>query len=260
MAATATNRERSIRMTVSAKERGGLAADETKVYTEPRHTEPRRKTAGDFDERLDERLRRGEPVFKKTEETEWTRFSRALPSRPRDEAEEAADEDTVTATPAASSPASVRPGTQDVNMTVARPAPRPATMPGSDDVESIIGERTTVDGVFKSESSIRVKGTVQGEIESRNEILIEESASVSAKVTATTITVAGQVDGQIFCNGRLEIRPTGRVTGEINAGTLVMQEGAFFEGQLHMGRSAAAPKAGEPKAGEAKPTETAAAH
>src|SRR6266567_3407132 len=46
--------------------------------------------------------------------------------------------------------------------------------------------------------------------------------------------VACQVDGQIYCDGRVEIRPTGRVTGEINARALIVQEGAYFDGNSKM--------------------------
>src|SRR5207302_4570246 len=61
-----------------------------------------------------------------------------------------------------------------------------------------------------------------------------EKAHVTARLTGAHVTVAGQVDGQIFCEGRVEIRPTGRVTGEINAGALIVQEGAYFEGNSRM--------------------------
>src|SRR5215210_5533400 len=37
---------------------------------------------------------RRQPMFKKTEETEWTRFSKALSSRDQDESEESADAET----------------------------------------------------------------------------------------------------------------------------------------------------------------------
>ncbi len=46
--------------------------------------------------------------------------------------------------------------------------------------------------------------------------------------------VAGEVTGELNCSGRVEIRPSGRVTGTINAATLVMQEGAYFDGNLRM--------------------------
>lgn len=175
-------------------------------------------------------------MFKKTEETEWTRFSKALSSREREETEAPPDpEATTVAPPASSAPALTRQPATDVNVT-ARPASRPQQpAEAEDEFESTIGEHTSVDGTYKSENSIRIRGTVQGEIESQRSIMVEASANVTAKVTAASVTIAGQVNGQIFCSGRVEIRPSGRVIGEINAGTLIMQEGAFFEGHLKMG-------------------------
>ena len=173
-------------------------------------------------------------MFKKTEETEWTRFSKALSPREREEAEAAEAEAAALAPVLAPSPSLTRQASSDVNVS-ARSVARAASVEGDEDVESTIGEHTSVDGTFKSENSIRIRGTVQGEIESQRSILIESQANVNAKVTAATVTIAGQVNGQVFCDGRVEIRPSGRVTGEINAGTLIMQEGAFFEGNLKMG-------------------------
>ena len=59
---------------------------------------------------------------------------------------------------------------------------------------------------------------------------------MKARVTAETITVAGEVNGEIQCVGRVEICLGGRVHGEIQAGTLVMQEGALLRGQSQDGR------------------------
>jgi cytoskeletal protein CcmA (bactofilin family) len=79
---------------------------------------------------------------------------------------------------------------------------------------------------------------------------------VTARLTGAQVTVAGQVDGQIYCEGRVEIRPTGRVTGEINAGALIVQEGAYFDGNSKMatggGNNAAAAAAAPASAGSAK--------
>jgi cytoskeletal protein CcmA (bactofilin family) len=102
------------------------------------------------------------------------------------------------------------------------------------DVESLIGEHTSFEGTLKAEGSVRLVGAIQGEIESKSTIIVEEKARVTARLTAAHVTVAGQVDGQIYCEGRVEIRPTGRVTGEINAGALIVQEGAYFDGNSKM--------------------------
>ncbi len=172
-------------------------------------------------------------MFRKSEESEWTRFSKALSGKEKEKEEQAAKLESAPVEPA-TGPATPtpRPPAPDVNLSVSPAGPR--TLPNGDDVESVIGEQTFFDGTYRSESSIRILGTAQGEIESKRAIFVEGKAKVTAKVTASSVTIAGEVNGQIFCDGRVEIRPTGRVTGEIHAGSLVMQEGAYFEGHLKM--------------------------
>lgn len=193
-------------------------------------------------------------MFKRSEEVEWNRFSRALSGKEKEKASEGDDNAAplASATEAAgdlsSAPAAPR-AISDVNLTLSRSSRSAAGYDGQAG-ESLIGEHTFVDGTYRAEESIRVRGTVQGELESKQNILIEEQARVTAKVTAaTSIVVSGQVNGQLCCSGRVEIKPTGRVTGEITAGTLIMQEGAFFEGHLKMGEKASNAVAGQAPAG-----------
>lgn len=201
---------------------------------------------------------------KKSEEQEWTRFRGALAKdreEPASEGHEGAA--AVPAAPAAapgppagapSSPSgpSFRPSPGDVNVTVPTRTSRPSSN-DSQDVESLIGERTTFEGTFKAEGAVRVLGNVNGELESKGAIYIDERAHVTARVTAGQVTVAGKVDGQIYSQGRVEIRPTGRVTGEIHATALIIQEGALFDGASKM-----ASGVGQPGGGTAAPPATAA--
>jgi cytoskeletal protein CcmA (bactofilin family) len=186
-------------------------------------------------------------MFKRGEESEWSRFSKAFTGKererderldPRDEEEPLVIgiENSAPDAPAQPLSPAARPPTSDTNLTVARSAPV-SVLPQpvmDDDVESTIGEHSFFDGTFRSENSIRIRGTAQGEVESDRSVYIEENARVSAKVSAASILVAGEVTGELSCTGRVEITPSGRVTGTIHAGTLVMQEGAFFDGNLKM--------------------------
>jgi len=185
-------------------------------------------------------------MFKKSEEQEWSRFRGALSSKDRDEASTvpvtpepndtivgAAPAGGATSAQGGSGP-SFRSSAGDVN--VGLPNARLARSPVVDnvDVESLIGEHTSFEGTLKTEGAVRLFGSIQGEIESKSTIIVEEKAHVTARLSAAHITVAGHVDGQIYCEGRVEIRPTGHVTGEINAGALIVQEGAYFEGNSRM--------------------------
>jgi cytoskeletal protein CcmA (bactofilin family) len=184
-------------------------------------------------------------MFKKSEEQEWTRFRGAL-SKDREEAGAVPTtpieptENTAGTAPVSSNAAiqgasgpSFRSSVADVNVGLATSRLTRSVSDGSD-VESLIGERTSFEGTLKTEGAVRLLGSVQGEIESKSLIIVEEKAHVTARLTAAQVTVAGQVDGQIYCQGRVEIRPTGRVTGEINAGALIVQEGAYFDGNSKM--------------------------
>jgi len=163
----------------------------------------------------------------------------------------------VVGQPTTSGP-SFRSSSQDVN--VGLPTTRLSRGSASDglDVESLIGEHTSFEGTLKTEGSVRLLGSIQGEIESKSTIIVEEKARVTARLTAAQVMVAGQVDGQIYCDGRVEIRPTGRVTGEINAGALVVQEGAYFDGNSKMAtggvgqNSSAARTASEPSSSSSR--------
>ncbi|HEV7662494.1 MAG TPA: polymer-forming cytoskeletal protein [Chloroflexota bacterium] len=192
-------------------------------------------------------------MFKKSEEQEWTRFRGAL-SKDREEA------GTVPVTPepndtpvgqVTSVPPAVNAPSQgtsnpsfrsvgDVNVGLATSRLTRSSVSEGVEVESLIGERTTFEGTLKTEGAVRVLGSVQGEIESKSTIFVEEKAHVTARLSAAQVTVAGHVDGQIYCEGRVEIRPTGRVTGEINAGALIVQEGAYFDGNSKMATGGAA--------------------
>jgi cytoskeletal protein CcmA (bactofilin family) len=190
-------------------------------------------------------------MFKKSEEQEWTRFRGAL-SKDREEAgavpptPEPTDPPVGSATPItppASGQNTSGPSFRsvgDVNVGLATSRLTRSSVSEGVEVESLIGERTSFEGTLKTEGAVRLLGSVQGEIESKSTIIVEEKAHVTARLTAAQVTVSGHVDGQIFCEGRVEIRPTGRVTGEINAGALIVQEGAYFDGNSKMATGGAA--------------------
>lgn len=183
-------------------------------------------------------------MFKKTEDSEWSRFSRALSNQPKAGAEEqVVEEETPELAPQLQREAAPPPPTPPAPPVASRPAQtlpsfarqhQPAPQAEVEETETVIGPRSFFDGTLKCESNVRIKGSAQGEISCGKSVIIEESASVNAKVSAANAVVAGKLEGSIECEGRLEILATGKVSGELTAGVLIIQEGAFFEGHLKM--------------------------
>jgi cytoskeletal protein CcmA (bactofilin family) len=98
-------------------------------------------------------------------------------------------------------------------------------------LDTVIGTGAHLEGRLTAEGTVRIHGSVQGELISSETIVIEKSGQVIATVTAAQVVVAGQIEGQVRGSERVELRPTARVRGELHAHVLVIQEGAAFEGR-----------------------------
>ena len=105
-------------------------------------------------------------------------------------------------------------------------------------IDAFLGKGTTISGKLVFEGPGRIEGKVEGEIAAHDTLTIGEGAVVNAKVTGTSIVVEGQVTGDIVARQRLELRPSGRVRGNISAPSLVVHEGAILDGQCSMNSSA----------------------
>ena len=101
-------------------------------------------------------------------------------------------------------------------------------------IDAFLGKGTTISGKLVFEGPGRIEGKVEGEISAHDTLTIGEGAVVTAKVTGTSIVIEGQVTGDVVARQRLELRPSGRVRGNISAPSLVVHEGAILDGQCTM--------------------------
>ena len=114
------------------------------------------------------------------------------------------------------------------------PGYRTPAQEGDSDTFSVIDRNSIFDGTFQTTRDLQVEGEVKGTIDCKGTLFVANGAVVGAKVEAENVTVAGDLNGEVRCRGRLQIMPTGRVRGKIVTQTLVINEGAFYEGQLEM--------------------------
>ena len=108
---------------------------------------------------------------------------------------------------------------------------------------SIVDRGSSFEGTFRSQKDLRVEGELKGTVACDGTLFVAEGALVSATIDAEHVTVAGDVHGEVRCRGRLQILPSGRVRARVATGSLVIQEGAIYEGELDMaGMERAAPR------------------
>jgi cytoskeletal protein CcmA (bactofilin family) len=101
--------------------------------------------------------------------------------------------------------------------------------------ESRIGKGTKVSGKLNFKGPVEIEGEAEGEI-SGEEIVIAQGAVVTARIAATRLTIAGNVSGEIIARERVEMLATARVHCSVNTPSLVLHEGAHFDGDCKMPR------------------------
>ncbi len=99
---------------------------------------------------------------------------------------------------------------------------------------AIITEGCNFEGKLYCKGATRIGGKVDGEIISEGLLIVEDSASLKADITAEDIIIQGQIHGNLSSNGRVELSPTSVFEGSIKTDSLVIQEGAKFNGTTSM--------------------------
>ena len=104
-----------------------------------------------------------------------------------------------------------------------------------DQFETIIGPNTSFDGHLKSDGSVRIDGVCEaGVIETVGNVVVSPDAKVAADIVARNVSVSGAVTGKIKTSNRLEILSTGRVWGDVEVGSFLLDEDGYFRGELVM--------------------------
>ncbi len=104
---------------------------------------------------------------------------------------------------------------------------------------NLIGKGTAIEGQIKTEHSIRIDGSVKGNISCKNTITIGEQGFVEGEVHAINAVVGGRIKGKIFVNEKLVLKSKSSLVGQLKAKKLIIDEGAVFEGTSEMGVNAA---------------------
>jgi cytoskeletal protein CcmA (bactofilin family) len=112
-------------------------------------------------------------------------------------------------------------------------APR-ANGPAPAEGRAYLDRGSKISGKISFEGPARIDGEVDGEINAKDSLTIGETAVVTAQIRAASVSVAGKVSGDIVATQRIEIRPSAKVSGNITAPVLSVQEGALFEGHCSM--------------------------
>ena len=110
-----------------------------------------------------------------------------------------------------------------------------ATVTKSDanQITTLIGESSVFEGNVTTTSSTRIDGQLKGKIAGEYSLIVGENGVVEGEIKAAETIVYGRVEGVIE-SGKLEIKSSGSVIGDVFIEKLTVEDGATFNGRCEM--------------------------
>jgi cytoskeletal protein CcmA (bactofilin family) len=104
----------------------------------------------------------------------------------------------------------------------------------SEQISGFLDKGTNVTGELEYSGTLRIDGNFHGSINTADILIVGEHALVHADIKVGEIEVHGKVFGNIESTRRVEIFPSGQVSGEIQTPILIMAPGAMLDGKTSM--------------------------
>lgn len=125
----------------------------------------------------------------------------------------------------------------------------PATaLPGPNDKEgnmtTVIAKGTVIEGKFVCNENVRLDGSIHGEVQVDKRFVMGDTSYVQGNIHARDAAIKGKIKGDVHVKEALHLMETAVIEGNITAKTMVVEEGARYNGSCKIGSlasSAAAP-------------------
>jgi cytoskeletal protein CcmA (bactofilin family) len=106
---------------------------------------------------------------------------------------------------------------------------------------TMIGAGAVLEGTLSAPHSVHIDGTLKGgRLECADTVTVGENGVVEADIRARNALIGGKVIGNLVVEERVELDGHASLTGDLKTKSLVINEGASFQGRSDMGRQPSA--------------------
>lgn len=99
---------------------------------------------------------------------------------------------------------------------------------------NMISEETELTGNLTTTTDIRIAGSLMGDLTTKGKVQATSTSRITGDIQASDVDFAGIFKGSMKVSRRIVLRRTARVEGVLHVKSLVMEEGAKFDGELRM--------------------------
>lgn len=98
---------------------------------------------------------------------------------------------------------------------------------------SKVGQGCQLEGVLHADGPLKVEGTVLGLVSANGDIEVAETGLVEGlEIRGHNIVVQGVVKAHVYAEGKLTLGATARIEGDVTAGMIDVDPGAYYTGYL----------------------------
>ena len=102
-------------------------------------------------------------------------------------------------------------------------------------LSGFVGGGTVVTGEANFKAMMRVDGHLSGRVSSTSgTLIVGNNGKVDANIEVAVAVIHGAINGDIIATQRLELGRTAKVNGNIQTPSLIIEQGAIFEGSCKM--------------------------
>src|SRR5690349_11551110 len=103
---------------------------------------------------------------------------------------------------------------------------------------AVLGKSVVVKGQVLSREDLTIDGEVEGTIEMQeHRLTIGATGKVRASVKAREVIVLGTLQGNVETGDRIDIRKEAKLVGDIRTARIVIEDGAYFKGNVDIVRA-----------------------
>ena len=104
----------------------------------------------------------------------------------------------------------------------------------AEELNGFMDQGTEFEGELRFKDTFRIDGSVKGRIVSDNTLIVGESGRVDAEIVCGVVSIRGTVSGSVHGRERIELLAGSRVQATLVSPKLLIEDGAFFQGQCDM--------------------------
>ena len=105
---------------------------------------------------------------------------------------------------------------------------------------AFIDQGSEFSGKLSFKDTVRIDGKFDGQISSENTLIVGETGVVKAEIRSEVVIISGEVHGDVHARSQITLHKTASVYGNLHTQSLMIEDGAHFNGSVEMNGGASA--------------------